>query len=131
MNKKFYPVRRTFTKYNDKQILAYLSEEIVENYVPENDGDEKQPFTAYAYTGTEGDGGTLLDVDDFSRDSLINAILRARYSLTSEEAIKTHQIILMQNPDIDKKEEYEAEWAQFLKDRDEAIQTVDRWLENE
>lgn len=129
MNRRVYTQRRTFLKYNDKQVLAYLNEEEVENYIPEDAPEETEPVTGYAYTGTEEDGGTLLDSDGTDRDSLINAVIRTRYSQTEEDAIKTHQILLLQNPDHKKKSEYQSEWAQFLIERQYAIDTVDAWLE--
>lgn len=129
MNRRVYTQRRTFLKYNDKQVLAYLNEEEVENYIPEDAPEETEPVTGYAYTGTEEDGGTLLDSDGTDRDSLINAVIRTRYSQTEEDAIKTHQILLLQNPDHEKKSEYQSEWAQFLIERQYAIDTVDAWLE--
>ena len=128
MNRRVYPQRRTFLKYNDKQVLAYLNEEEVENYIPEDAPEDTEPVTGYAYTGTEEDGGTLLDSDGADRDSLINAVIRTRYSQTEEDAIKTHQILLLQNPDHEKKSEYQSEWAQFLIERQYAIDTVDAWL---
>lgn len=128
MNRRVYTQRRTFLKYNDKQVLAYLNEEEVENYIPEDAPEDTEPVTGYAYTGTEEDGGTLLDSDGADRDSLINAVIRTRYSQTEEDAIKTHQILLLQNPDHEKKSEYQSEWAQFLIERQYAIDTVDAWL---
>lgn len=129
MNRRVYTQRRTFLKYNDNQVLAYLDEEEVENYIPEDAPEDAEPVTGYAYTGTEEDGGTLLDADGTDRDSLINAIIRSRFSQTEEDAIKTHQILLLQNPDHEKKSEYQSEWAQFLIERQYAIDTVDAWLE--
>ena len=36
MKRKVYTGKRTFLRYNEKQVLAYLNEEIVENFVPED-----------------------------------------------------------------------------------------------
>ena len=74
MNRKIYPERKTLVKYDDNRYMAYLNEEVVENYVPEGREGEvaPEPVTGYAYTGTEPDGGTLIASGDMSRDSLIN-----------------------------------------------------------
>lgn len=131
MNKAIYTERKTLVKYDDNRYMAYLNEEVIEDYVPEvRDGEESpEPVTGYAYTGTEPDGGTLIASGDMSRDSLINGIIRSRYSQTEEDAIKTHQIELFKSPDIPKAEDYEAEWEAFNAFRTDAIVTVDRWLE--
>ncbi len=131
MNKATYTERRTLVKYDDNRYMAYLNEEVIEDYVPEvREGEESpEPVTGYAYTGTEPDGGTLIAAGDMSRDSLINGIIRSRYTQTEEDAIKTHQIELFKNPDIPKAEDYEAEWEAFNAFRTEAIATVDRWME--
>lgn len=111
--------------------IWHLNEEVIDSYVPEvREGEESpEPVTGYAYTGTEPDGGTLIAAGDMSRDSLINGIIRSRYTQTEEDAIKTHQIELFKNPDIPKAEDYEAEWEAFNAFRTEAIATVDRWME--
>ncbi len=131
MKKAIYTGRKTLVKYDDNRYMAYLNEEIVDDYVPEGRGgdDAPEPVTGYAYTGIEPDGGTLIAATDMSRDSLINGIIRSRYSQTEEDAIKTHQIELFKNPGIAKAGDYEAEWEAFNVFRTEAIATVDRWLE--
>lgn len=131
MNRKIYTGRKTLVKYDNSRYMAYLNEEIVENHVPEcREGENApEPVTGYAYTGTEPDGGTLIAATDMSRDSLINGIIRSRYSQTEEDAIKTHQIELFKNPGIAKAGDYEAEWEAFNAFRTDAIATVDRWLE--
>lgn len=131
MNRKIYTGRKTLVKYDNSRYMAYLNEEIVENHVPDGREGENapEPVTGYAYTGTEPDGGTLIAATDMGRDSLINGIIRSRYTQTEEDAIKTHQIELFKNPGIAKAGDYEAEWEAFNAFRTEAIATVDRWLE--
>lgn len=128
MNKRVYTSRKSFSRYDEKHVIAYLNEEKVENYKPENATGDVTPVTAYAYTGTCADGGTMLEAESDDRDTLIDALLRTRYSLSEEEAIKTHQIMLIQDPDCAKAEEYSSEWAAFLIERRYAIDTVDSWL---
>lgn len=131
MNRKIYTERKTLVKYDNSRYMAYLNEEIVENHMPDGREGENapEPVTGYAYTGTEPDGGRLIAAGDMSRDSLINGIIRSRYSQTEEDAIKTHQIELFKNLGIAKAGDYEAEWEAFNAFRTDAIATVDRWLE--
>lgn len=128
MNRAIYFRPMTFSRYNDTQFLVYLNEEIIEKYVPEDAPEDFVPVTAYAYTGAEADGGTLISAVDDSRDSLINGILRTRYSQTEEDAIKTHQIIRLSDPACKKADEYANEWNVFNVEREYAIQVVDAWL---
>lgn len=130
MNKAIYTEPRTFEKYDDKRYMVYLNQEIIPDYVPEVMQSEQVPvpITAYAYTGTEVDGGTLIETTSSDRDSLINGIIRSRYTQSEEDAIKTHQIELLKNATIDKAADYEAEWAEFNAVREMAKATVDGWL---
>lgn len=128
MNRAIYFRPMTFSRFNDTQFLVYLNEEVIEKYVPEDAPEDFEPVTAYAYTGTEEDGGTLISAADDSRDSLINGILRTRYSQTEEDAIKTHQIIRLSNSNCEKADEYANEWNVFNVEREYAIQVVDTWL---
>lgn len=130
MNKAIYTEPRTFEKYDDKRYMVYLNQEIIPDYVPEVMQSEQvpEPITAYVYTGTEVDGGTLIETTSSDRDSLINGIIRSRYTQSEEDAIKTHQIELLKNATIDKAADYEAEWAEFNTVREMAKATVDGWL---
>ena len=128
MNKQIYLRPMTFSRYDAKRCLVYLNEEVIENHVPADAPEDFKPVAAYAYSGSESDGGTLIDAADDSRDSLVNGIIRSRYSQSEEDAIKTHQIELLKNADIDKAEDYEAEWVEFNAFREKAKVTVDGWL---
>ena len=121
----------TFSRFDSKRCLVYLNEEVIDNHVPEDAPEDFAPITAYAYTGSEADGGTLIDAADDSRDSLVNGIIRSRYSQSAEDAIKTHQIELLKNPQsfMEKASEYEAEWIEFNAVREMAKATVDGWLQ--
>ena len=127
MSRQIYLQRMSFTRYDQAHCLAYLNEEVIENYVPEDAPEDFKPVTAYAYSGTEPDGGTLIDSCDESRDALINGIIRSRYSQTEEDALKTHQIMLLKEPDCEKAADYASEWAAFCVERDNAIRIVDGW----
>ena len=123
---------RTFERYDNRRYMVYLNEEVIDNYIPEVREGEKQPkpVTAYAYTGTEPDGGTLIEATSADRDSLINGIIRSRYSQSEDDAIKTHQIELLKDGSIEKAVVYEQEWTEFSTTRTMAKQTVDSWLAN-
>ena len=129
MNRQIYLRPMTFSRYDAKRCLVYLNEEVIENHVPEDAPEDFTPVTAYAYTGTEPDGGTLIEAADDSRDSLVNGIIRSRYSQSEEDAIKTHQIELLKDSTIEKSTAYEAEWVEFNAFRERAKATVDGWLE--
>ena len=120
----------TFSRYDANRCLVYLNEEVIDNHVPEDAPEDFKPVTAYAYTGTEADGGTLIYAADDSRDSLVNGIIRSRYSQSEEDAIKTHQIELLKNPQTfsEKAADYEEEWVEFNAVREMAKATVDGWL---
>ncbi|MBQ2970698.1 MAG: hypothetical protein IJE15_09985 [Bacteroidaceae bacterium] len=128
MNRQIYTTRMSYSRYDDTHCLAYLNEEVVENYVPDDAPEDFEPVTGYAYSGPEDDGGTMIDAANDSRDSLINGIIRSRYSQTEEDAIKTHQIMLLKDPECDKASEYASEWAAFCAERGNAIRIVDGWL---
>lgn len=125
-----YTQPRTFLKYDDSHYIVYLEEEKIESYVPEtaDGGTTPDPVTAYAYSGTEADGGTLIEAKSPDRDSLINGIIRSRYTQSEEDAVKTHQIELLKDAAVEKASEYEAEWAEFNAVRDMAKTAVDSWL---
>lgn len=97
MNRQVYPEARTFAKYDDEHIIGYLNEEVINNYQPSVSSDTEEtpePWpTAYAYTGTETDGGTIMKCsnrDDYGE--IANAIIRSRYSESQELAIQRHAI---------------------------------------
>lgn len=130
MNRVIYTERKRFAKYDNSHFIVYLDEERVEGYVPEvMEGQPvPDPVTAYAYTGTEKDGGTLIEAVSPDRDSLINGIIRSRYTQSEEDAIKTHQIELLRDPSIAKADAYNQEWETFNTLREMAKSTVDGWI---
>lgn len=131
MNRKVYQERRTYLRYDEAHIIGYLNEEELENYVPEattheNDEEEdEQPVAwpkAYAYSGTEADGGTVMPCskqDDSGE--LANAIIRSRYSESQELAIQRHAINGDYEETPQEYEEYNA-WCQY------AVQTAKEWI---
>lgn len=124
MNRKVYQERRTYSKYDDAHIIGYLNEEVLEDYVPE-DTQEEEPEawpTAYAYTGTETDGGTVMPCSDQNNyGELANAIIRSRYTESQELALQRHAI----NGDYDDApKEYDDynEWCEY------AVRTAKSWV---
>lgn len=132
INRVVYTERKTYEKYDRNHVIAYLNEEIIPEYVPEviEGQPQPEPTTGYAYEGPMKDGGTLIEAKTSDRDSLINGIIRSRYSQTEEDAIKTHRLQMIGNEvsDTDKKADYKQEWKDFNSLRDVAKEYVDRWL---
>lgn len=128
MNRKVYQERRTYQRYDEAHIIGYLNEEELENYIPskniDSEGDEEpEPWPkAYAYTGTESDGGTVMPCsrqDDYGE--IANAIIRTRYSESQELAIQRHAI----NGDY---EESPQEFEQYNAWCQDAVQTAKAWI---
>lgn len=126
-----YPRQMRPTKYDGAHFLCYLNEKPA-TYKPDENSD---PIDGFSYTGPMPDGGTLIDCDEWNRDKLINGIIRSKYLQTEEDAIKTHQIQLLQAkagmgigalPD-DKAAEYMNEWNEFQIFRQNAINLVNSW----
>lgn len=123
MTTKIYTKPRTLLKWDEGHIIGYLGEKIIEEYVPESiEGEEKpEPCTGYSYTGTQLDGGTIMEcADPTSRNELVNAIIRSRYSQSEEMAIHRHV--------VDDAQTYAEEWQQYDSFCEEAKQIADHWL---
>jgi hypothetical protein len=139
MGKATYTERRTLLRYDDSHVLVYLNEEIIDGYVPESatteatdEAETPQPVTGYSYTGSMPDGGTLIEATSTDRDTLINGIIRSRYSQTEEDALKTHQLMLLtEELGEERKTAYRDEWKEFCDFRLGAIALVDGWLQAE
>lgn len=126
-----YPQRKTFLKYSDKKIIAYLNEKPMANYLPDNAMESQQPFDGFQYTGTERDGGTTLDCPDAGNyDDVVNALIRASYSQSREDSIYRHQVAMSKGliTDEDEKEKYEKEFDDFNASCEEAKTLAKSWL---
>lgn len=128
MNRKVYQSRRTFLRYDEAHIIGYLNEEELTNYIPafNQDGESEEtpePWpVAFAYTGNEADGGTIMACskqDDYGE--VANAIIRTRYTESQEMAIQRHAINGDYHEDAREYEEYYA-WCQ------QAVQIAKNWL---
>lgn len=131
MNRHVYKERRTFLRYDDSQIIGYLNEEVLKDYVPDTvqltngKGEEIKPEPwpeAYAYTGTETDGGTVMpcrNSEDYKE--IANAIIRTKYSESDELAIQRHAI----NGEY---EEAPAEYEEYNRWCKHAVKTAKEWV---
>ena len=113
-----YTERRTFGKYDAKNIIGYLEEERVPDFLPEG---ADQPTLGYKYTGTEKDGGTVMPcTDPTSYPEVTNAIIRSKYSESDEMAIHRHH---GNDP-----EEYAEEWQEYNEFCESAKALAKNWL---
>ena len=130
--KKVYLNPQRPTHYDGAHFIVYLNARPAQYQADEN----SEPVEGVEYTGTMEDGGTLIECDEWNRDKLINGIIRTKYLQTEEDAIKTHQIQLLQakagleegSLPEEKQAEYMQEWADFQAFRQAAIGVVDEWF---
>lgn len=126
-----YPHAMRPTQYDGAHFLCYLNG-VESEYKAD---DDSEPVPGIEYSGELEDGGTLIECDEWTRDKLVNGIIRSKYLQTEEDAIKTHQIQLLQvlsgiengTLEDEKMDLYVAEWAEFQRFRQEAIELVDGW----
>ncbi|MCR5779290.1 MAG: hypothetical protein K6G70_01920 [Bacteroidaceae bacterium] len=113
-----YTERRTYGKYDANNIIGYLNEERVPDFLPEG---AEQPTLGYKYTGTEKDGGTVMPCSDpTSYPEVTNAIIRSKYSESDEMAIHRHY---SNDP-----EEYAEEWQEYNDFCESAKALAKDWL---
>lgn len=101
--------KKTFVPYDGAHYLLYLNEETVENYVPEEqpDGSTPEPCTAYAYTGDQPDGSTMIEAREATYDAFVSGLVRLRYSADRVEAITLNKL----GSNAERQAEFEAEFA--------------------
>lgn len=113
-----YSERRTFGKFDANNIIGYLEEERVPDFLPEG---ADQPTLGYKYTGTEKDGGTVMPcTDPTSYPEVTNAIIRSKYSESDEMAIHRHH--------GNAPEEYSEEWQEYNEFCESAKALAKNWL---
>lgn len=113
-----YTERRTFGKFDANNIIGYLEEERVPDFLPEV---ADQPTIGYKYTGTEKDGGTVMPcTDPTSYPEVTNAIIRSKFSESDEMAIHRHH---GNDP-----EEYAEEWQEYNEFCESAKALAKDWL---
>lgn len=91
--RKIYLSRKSFEKFDEGRYILYLNEEVINDYVPETEAGEEPeaPCVAYAYTGPEADGGTLIAAESANYDSFVAGLIRLEYSQNQVEAILCNQ----------------------------------------
>lgn len=93
MNRAIYLDRRKFDKFDDNHFIVYLNEETIPEYVPEvmEGQPEPEPCTAYAYSGSEKDGGTIIEATSAQYDDFVAGLVRLKFSQNQVEAILCNQ----------------------------------------
>ncbi len=93
MNRAIYLDRRKFDKFDDNHFIVYLNEETIPEHIPEvMDGQpEPEPCMAYAYSGTEKDGGTIIEATSAQYDDFVAGLVRLKFSQNQVEAILCNQ----------------------------------------
>lgn len=93
MNKAIYLDRRKFDKFDDNHFIVYLNEETIPEYVPGvmEGQPEPEPCTAYAYSGSEKDGGTIIESTSAQYDDFVAGLVRLKFSQNQVEAILCNQ----------------------------------------
>ena len=107
--KVIYLEQKTFEKYDGNHFLLYLEEEVVENYVPESDSESGStaPCTAYAYTGDQADGSTIIEAAEATYDAFVSGLIRRKYSADKVEAITLNKL----GSNTERQAEFDAEFA--------------------
>lgn len=82
-----YPQKKSYNRYDDEHFLLYLNEEIIKDYLPQDADEDTQPITAYRYTGTFPDGGTLIKANESTYENFVSGLIRTKYSADQVEAI--------------------------------------------
>lgn len=93
MNRAIYLDRRKFDKFDDNHFIVYLNEETIPEYVPEvmEGQPEPEPCTAYAYSGSEKGGGTIIEATSAQYDDFVAGLVRLKFSQNQVEAILCNQ----------------------------------------
>ena len=88
-----YAEKKTFFPFGKNQIIGFLNETVVENWVQKNAPEGAEPITGYSYTGPRKDGGTLLPCDNPEDYGCVtNAIIRSKFTESEELAIHRHYV---------------------------------------
>ena len=116
-----YAEKKTFFPFGKNQIIGFLNETVVENWVQENAPEGAEPITGYSYTGPRKDGGTLLPCDNPEDYGCVtNAIIRSKYTESEELAIHRHYVSSF--------EDYETEWNEYNAFCEAAKVMAKQWL---
>lgn len=87
MSTASYTKRKNYVKYDNGHYLLYLNEESTEITSDESD----ETTEGYAYSGTEADGGTMIEAsgvtDDNRRAKFIAGLIGVEYDMDAQVAI--------------------------------------------
>lgn len=124
MNEQYsfiYAEPKTFIVFDDKTIIGFLNEEIVEDWEQPNSPEGAPTLTGYKYTGKMPSGGTKMPCEDPTDYGCVtNAIIRSRYSESEEMAIHRHYV-----GDF---EQHQQEWADYNQFCEDAKTLAKLWL---
>jgi len=126
MNKSVYKEKKTFDKFDSTRFVVYLNE-AREAYVSNAQGEEtpgEEEVLGYAYTGTEADGGTLIEAQSADYGEFVNGLIRTRYSAADESSINSNRLIALTSPSLTGAAGYIAKWEEFQAFREECTQTA-------
>lgn len=116
-----YAEKKTFFPFGDNQIVGFLGETVVPNWIQDNAPEDAQPITGYRYEGPRHDGGTLLPCENPADYGCVtNAIIRSKYTESDELAIHRHY--------VNSFEEHEAEWNEYNAFCESAKLLAKQWL---
>lgn len=110
MGKVIYLDKKSFVKYDSRHYLLYLNEEVLEDYVPESPDKEEtglSPVTAYAYSGDQADGSTMIEAQQATYEAFVSGLVRLRYSSDQVEAITLNKL----SGDLARQSEFDEEFA--------------------
>lgn len=122
-NRVVYTEEKKYSKYDEGHYMTYLGEEILTDYIPEDLPEDSelrlQPVTGYAYTGTEPDGGTLIEASDANYDDFVAGLIRLKYTPDAESAINSNMLLAVVSPENPRADEFKNEWQAFQNYREE------------
>ena len=121
MNTVVYYDKKSFEKYDEEYFKLFLNEEVISDYVPENIMGEENPVPrmAYSYSGSEIDGGTLIQAKESSYDNFVSGLIRLKYSADAESAIQANMIVALSEPKHARATEFKTEWDTYQDYREE------------
>lgn len=121
MNSAVYYDKKSFEKFSEEYFKLFLNEEVIPDYIPENVmGDENPvPRMAYSYSGSEIDGGTLIQAKESNYDNFVSGLIRLKYSADAESAIQANMIVALSEPKNSRATEFKTEWEVYQDYREE------------
>lgn len=130
----YYSTARTFLRYDDTHIIAYLNEEVETNKELTDENGKKYIMpVAYSYEGVESDGGTILEHSGTpTYETLAEAIIRKKYTVSDELAIHRHVMYNMtQQADEETQKKYVQEWQEYDQYCEQAKMIAKCWINNQ